>query len=178
MSNTSLKPIPLSVISPPFHNYVGYHGSLPVPPCTESVLWIVRSQALPVNRVSILTIDQSTRMVSDARIKTNIITKQEPQKRNHCIKFPRPRLKTLYNKTVRPIIPSGYTLCIGSKTLVFSPLQYNAPIWHQLSRVNIFSLQEFLEAVNLAMNLEGEPKKLLGRSVQSLHDRKVYLFGR
>ncbi|XP_026322265.1 carbonic anhydrase 6-like [Hyposmocoma kahamanoa] len=84
-SNVSLNPIPLSHISPPFHNYVAYHGSLPVPPCTESVLWIVRSKALPIKR-------------------------------------------------------------------------------------------EFLEAVNVALSIQGETEKLLGRSVQSLNDRKVYLF--
>lgn len=33
-----------------------------------------------------------------------------------------------------------------------------------------------MDAVNMALNLQGEPKKLLGRSAQPLNDRKVYLF--
>ncbi|XP_053603550.1 carbonic anhydrase 7-like [Plodia interpunctella] len=49
-TNVTLAPKPLSFYSPPFEHYACYQGSLTTPPCTESVLWIVRAEALPVNR--------------------------------------------------------------------------------------------------------------------------------
>ncbi|XP_049870184.1 carbonic anhydrase 6-like [Pectinophora gossypiella] len=52
--SVSMKPMPLSVFSPPFKEYVCYQGSLPIPPCTESVLWMIRRRSLTVNRESSL----------------------------------------------------------------------------------------------------------------------------
>ncbi|XP_052756007.1 carbonic anhydrase 6-like [Galleria mellonella] len=41
---------PLSYFSPPLKEYAYYQGSLTTPPCTESVMWLIRGRALSVTR--------------------------------------------------------------------------------------------------------------------------------
>ncbi|KAJ0178668.1 hypothetical protein K1T71_005443 [Dendrolimus kikuchii] len=41
---------PLNHFNPPFKAHVSYQGSLTAPPCTESVLWIIRAKSLPIAR--------------------------------------------------------------------------------------------------------------------------------
>ncbi|XP_050343843.1 carbonic anhydrase 3-like [Nymphalis io] len=48
--NASVTPRILSYFNPPLKQYACYQGSLTVPPCTESVLWLIRGRALPVTR--------------------------------------------------------------------------------------------------------------------------------
>ncbi|KAH9631815.1 hypothetical protein HF086_011063 [Spodoptera exigua] len=47
---TMKKTKPLSYFNPPFKEYACYQGSMPTPPCTESVLWLIRGRALSVQR--------------------------------------------------------------------------------------------------------------------------------
>ncbi|CAG9559576.1 unnamed protein product [Danaus chrysippus] len=48
--NTSMSLLPLGFFSPPLQQYACYQGSLTFPPCTESVLWLIRAKALPITR--------------------------------------------------------------------------------------------------------------------------------
>ncbi|XP_059049711.1 carbonic anhydrase 1-like [Achroia grisella] len=41
---------PLSYFSPPLKEYACYQGSITTPPCTESVLWLIRGRTLSVTR--------------------------------------------------------------------------------------------------------------------------------
>nr|XP_032513233.1 uncharacterized protein LOC116767150 isoform X3 [Danaus plexippus plexippus] len=48
--NTSMSLLPLGFFTPPLQQYACYQGSLTFPPCTESVLWLIRAKALPITR--------------------------------------------------------------------------------------------------------------------------------
>ncbi|KAJ2952002.1 hypothetical protein O0L34_g4264 [Tuta absoluta] len=46
----SIPPISLDKFSAPFSGHVCYYGSLTFPPCSQSVLWIIRRRSLPLTR--------------------------------------------------------------------------------------------------------------------------------
>ncbi|KAJ8733160.1 hypothetical protein PYW08_001458 [Mythimna loreyi] len=48
--NGTLKGSPLSYFNPPFKEYACYQGSLSTPPCTESVLWLIRGRTMHIKR--------------------------------------------------------------------------------------------------------------------------------
>ncbi|XP_075972055.1 carbonic anhydrase 1-like [Anticarsia gemmatalis] len=48
--NHSFPPTAISQFNPPFKEYAIYHGSLTFPPCTESVVWMIRARTMAIDR--------------------------------------------------------------------------------------------------------------------------------
>ncbi|XP_073942430.1 carbonic anhydrase 1-like isoform X2 [Choristoneura fumiferana] len=82
-SNESVQPEPLVNFIPMFKDYATYQGSLPTPPCSEVVLWLVPARTLPVTKRAV-QIAQSHVCVNGL---PTCMLRRSPQKMNNRTVF-------------------------------------------------------------------------------------------
>ncbi|XP_047528947.1 carbonic anhydrase 3-like [Vanessa atalanta] len=73
--NASVTPLYLSYFNPPLKQYACYQGSLTVPPCTESVLWMVRGTALSVTREDV---EIANSLLDDGGARGSLVRQPQP----------------------------------------------------------------------------------------------------
>ncbi|XP_046963283.1 carbonic anhydrase 3-like [Vanessa cardui] len=73
--NASVTPQYLSFFNPPLKQYACYQGSLTAPPCTESVLWMVRGTALAVTREDV---EIANRLLDDGGTRGSLGRQPQP----------------------------------------------------------------------------------------------------